>query len=59
MSPLIEGLIIALVPLLILQTGALIFFAGSVTSTLRSYGHEFKDLKQDVRELRAAVFNEN
>lgn len=58
MSPLGEGLIIALVPLLILQTGALIYFAGSVAATLRSHGYEFKDVKQQLRELRAAVFNE-
>lgn len=58
MSPLIQGVVIALVPLLVLQTGALIFYAGSVAATLRNLHDQFKDVKQDVRELRAAVFNE-
>jgi hypothetical protein len=33
-----NGLICALVPLAIVNTGALIYFAGVVTATLKNYG---------------------
>lgn len=46
MSGLAEGLVIALVPIAVINTGALIYFCGGVTASLRDLGSRVKRLER-------------
>lgn len=46
MNGLVEGVIIALVPIAVLNAGALIYFCGAVTSSLRDLGSRVKRLEK-------------
>lgn len=51
MNGLLEGVIIALVPLGIIQIGALVYFCGVVATTLRDHGERISRI-EDWREGR-------
>lgn len=46
MNPLVQDIIVALVPIAVLQTGALIYFCGVVVTTLRN-------CKEDIARIQA------
>lgn len=49
------GLINALVPLGLLQTGALIYFAGQVASTLKDHGRRLDQHDDDCKQCKRVV----
>ena len=46
MSGLVEGVIIALVPIAVINTGALIYFCGGVKASLHDLGSRVKRLER-------------
>lgn len=47
MNGLVEGVIIAIVPIGVVNTGALIYFAGLVAATLREHEGRLKRLERE------------
>ena len=51
MSDLARDLIVALVPILLVQTGALIYFSGIVSAMLRSHDRRIEFLERRTQHL--------
>ncbi len=55
MTQVLQGVIMALVPLLVIQSGALIYWAGQITRAVRDHDQQLKERSEECKQCKSLV----